>query len=119
MIKIDIIELKILAVACIPPVPIARACFWQKMIDEHYNKLTEHVRKDLFECITRQPNFDLNNEDCQLFYARYNPDNQYLVTTDYEGEKGQHKAFLMNDRYHLSKSSSIQEQFIFSVEKLN
>ena len=39
--NIDFFELCFLAEACIPPRPIARAMFWDTLINEHYYNLTE------------------------------------------------------------------------------
>jgi len=57
--------------------------FWQNVCDKYYYVLTQEERTKLFDWIQKNPCFDLNNEDCKLFYDRYNPDNQYSVTTEY------------------------------------
>ncbi len=111
---IDFFELAFLAESCIPPQPIARTTFWYDLIDKHYHSMLPSERKHLFEWITSVPSFSKENEDCQLFYARFNPDNQYLVYT--------HVAILdcfrFNDRYHTSRNSSIVESYIIKTEKI-
>jgi hypothetical protein len=125
---IDFFEFSFLVETCIPPVPIARAMFFQKVIDSYYNQLTPEQRINLFGWISRnyrmEKGLEENNEDCLLFNARYNPDNQYLVTTLYNGEEKTVEAFKNKDstgveRFYISKNTSLLEEYIIKVEKLN
>jgi hypothetical protein len=56
-------------------------------------------------------------EDTQVFHARFNPDNQYMVTTNYEGKVQEHRAFKRGDRYYIKRNTWITEESIVSVEK--
>jgi len=119
--NIDFFEFSFLVEACIPPRPIARAMFWDDVIDKHYNTLTDNERVRLFEWINRNPcmqdGIEEGNEDCLLFNARFNPDNQYKVHTNYNDKLEVYDAFKLNDRYYIKKNTSIEDRFITKVEK--
>ena len=111
--KIDFFELMFLAEACIPPRPIARSMFWRELIDRYYNQMTTDERAKAFEWLSKE--LDISNEDCRLFYDRYNPLNQYLVTTEYEGKVETIEAFLHKDRFHTNSTTSIVEDYIKDI----
>lgn len=115
--KIDFFELCFLSEVCIPPRPIARAMFWDKLINEYYDKLSKNQTETLFNWIIKNSSFDLENEGCKLFYDRFNPDNQYLVTTLYEGKEDVVKCFLHDSKYHISKTQSVYEKYIINIKK--
>ena len=119
--NIDFFEFSFLVEACIPPRPIARAMFWDDVIDKHYHKLTDNERVRLFEWINRNPcmqdGIEEGNEDCLLFNARFNPDNQYKVHTNYNDKLEVYDAFKLNDRYYIKKNTSIEDKYIVKVEK--
>ncbi len=117
--NIDFFEFSFLVEVCIPPVPIARSVFWEKVINDSFHVLTPDERKRLFTWITENSKFseELKNEnkDCKLFYDRYNPDNQYLIHTT-TNEK--YNCFLHNGRYHTNTTTSIYEESITKIEKI-
>jgi len=115
--NIDFFEFAFLTEACIPEVPIARSMFWDKVCDRYYQVLTPDERAKLFEWIQRNYSFKLEKEGCRLFYDRYNPENQYLVTTLYKGKEEVHECFRHKDRYHINKTTSIEPQYITSVSR--
>ena len=115
--EIDFFELCFLAESCIPPRPIARAMFWDDLINKHYFRLTSAESEKMFDWITRNSCFDILNEDCRLFHSRFDPSNQYQVTTLYEGNIEIKDCFMQEGRYYLSKTQSIYEKYITSVEK--
>jgi hypothetical protein len=59
--------------------------FWQRVIDKYYYVLTQTERDRLFEWINRHPSMESGleegEEDCLLFNARFDKDNQFLVST--------------------------------------
>ena len=120
--NIDFFEFSFLVTACIPPRPIARTMFWQKVVDKYYNVLTQTERDNLFEWVNREYSMEKGlengNEDCLLFNARYDKDNQYAVSTLYEGEKSVINCFLWQNKYHVATSQSIVEKYITKIEKL-
>jgi len=121
--NIDFFEFSFLVEACIPPTPIARAYFWQNVIDKYYYEMTWNERNRLFEWLNRnwvfQDNLKNGNEDCALFNARFNPENQFLVSYSFNGENSTKEAFLLDGEYHITKNGSILEKYITKVEKLD
>lgn len=120
--KIDFFELCFLAEACIPPKPIARTMFWQNLTNVYYDQMTGHERVKLFEFMNRNSWYEeslATQEDTQIFHARFDPDNQYIVTTNYNGEVGEWDAFKRNDKYYTSATKSIIEDYITKIEKNN
>ena len=119
--SIDFFEFSFLVEACIPPRPIARAMFWDDVINKHYNTLTDNERARLFEWINRnacmQDGIEQGNEDCLIFNARFDPDNQYKAYTNYNEKLEVYDAFKWNDRYYIRKDTSIEDKFIIKVEK--
>lgn len=81
MFQIDFFEFCFLVEACIPPRPIARAMFWNKVIDQYHAQLTADQRKQLFDWISKCESFQKGiwerNEQCLLFHARFDPNNQF------------------------------------------
>ena len=116
--NIDFFELSFLAEACIPPVPIARTCFWKNLTNTYYKNMSQTERNNLFEWIVRSPRFDVENSDCKLFYDRFNPDNQYLITTNVNSELSDIETFLYRNEYHVKENQYIQSEFIEKVEKI-
>ena len=117
---IDFFELAFLAEACIPPRPIARIMFWQSLTDKYWNQMTEGERAHLFEWLQKNSLYEESlktQEDTQVFHARFNPDNQYIVKTNYNNKEEEHRAFKMGERYYIKTNSWIAEDFIVSVEK--
>ena len=117
--NIDFFELSFLAEACIPPVPIARNCFWKNLTNKYYKEMSQSERNRLFEWIVRSPRFDIEQSECKLFYNRFNPDNQYLVTTNVNSELSDIETFLYRDEYHVKENQYIQNEFIVKIEKIN
>lgn len=117
--QIDFFEFCFLVEACIPPRPIARSMFWEKVIDKYFYEMTQEERERLYEWVcknyTYQEGIKNKNEDCLLFQARFSPDNQVNITTNYNGKEETHEAFVWGTRYYISSRKSIQEEYIVSV----
>ncbi len=122
--EIDFFEFSFLVEACIPPVPIARSMFWDKVCNDYYHQLSAGERDRLFEWITRHPGFqhsiENGNEQCRAFYYRYNKDNQYRVIAD---DRTVFECFKVGDEYYTTYTEdfkqSIIKEHIVSVEPLN
>ena len=110
--NIDFYELSFLAEACIPPRPIARTSFWYDLQDKYYIQMTENERSQLHEWLSRNGNYDLNNEEVREFDCRYNPKNQYEITTEFKGDIKTQRAYLMNGEYHTNRRNSINKNYI-------
>jgi len=113
---IDFFELAFLTEACLPKSTIARHTFFMDVIDKHYHKMSWEQRKHFFEWIGKKLNME--HEESQIFYARFNPDNQFNLTTYYEGVKTNVEAFLLHNTYYVSSNKSVNDNYIESVEKL-
>jgi hypothetical protein len=109
---IDFFEFAFLVEACIPPRPIARAMFWDKVIGKYHEELTISERNKLFEWIERNPCFNLKDKDCRIFHNRYNPHNQFLVTTEFNGKEEQVECFSHMGRYYTEKNRFIASEYI-------
>jgi hypothetical protein len=119
--KIDFWELCFLAEACIPPRPIARTMFWQNLTNLYYHNMTGHERVKLFEFMKRNSWYEESlekQEDTQIFHARFDPDNQYRVTTNFQDKEEVYEAFLRNDKYCTSSNFWISPDYIIKVEKI-
>jgi len=117
---IDFFELSFLAEACIPPRPIARMSFWQDLIRKYWEQMTEGERAHLFEWLNRNPWYPESlekEEETKIFHARFDPDNQYMVTVMYNGEQNTHRAFKLGDRYYKGYSTFISEEYITEIVK--
>jgi hypothetical protein len=119
----DFFEFSFLVEACIPPRPIARAIFWDDVINKHYHNLTKNERKKIFEWINRcygmEHGLEIRNEDCLLFNARFDKENQYNVKTFYEGEEKTTEVFKWQGKYHISKTQSVNEDYIVEITKVS
>ena len=117
MFEIDFFELCFLAETCIPPVPIARGMFFQHLTEKYHKQMSNEQRKHLFTWLQKSDRYDITNEDVNIFHCRFDPDNQYMVTTNYNNINNLVETFLMDGRYHVSSNSWVSEEFINSVEK--
>jgi hypothetical protein len=118
---IDFFELAFLAEACIPPNPIARTMFWQRLTNVYWEQMTEEEREHLFEWLNRNDNYKRsleNEEETQIFHARFDPDNQYIVYTTMDGKNDVNRTFKYNDLYYVQRNSWVTPEFITKVEKL-
>ncbi len=117
---IDFFELSFLAEACIPKRPIARTMFWQSLTDRYWVEMSEGQRISLFEWMQKSWVYEESlekEEDTQVFHARFNPDNQYMVKAIFLGKEEEHRAFKMGDRYYIKRNTWISEDYVISVEK--
>lgn len=117
---IDFFELAFLAEACIPPRPIARSMFWKDLTDKYWDQMSEDERIRLFDWL--QLNYGYKDslekqEDTQIFHARFDPKNQYIVKIRYNNKEEDKRTFKMGDRYYTNSSTSIIEEYIVSVER--
>jgi hypothetical protein len=113
--------LAFLAEACIPPNPIARTMFWQRLTGVYWEQMTEEERDRLFEWLNRNDNYKQsleNEEETQIFHARFDPDNQYLVYTTMNGKDDVNRAFKYKDLYYVKRNSWITPEFITKIEKI-
>jgi hypothetical protein len=118
---IDFFELAFLAEACIPPNPIARTMFWQRLTNVYWEQMSEEERDRLFEWLNRNDNYKRSlekEEETQIFHARFDPDSQYMVHTTMNGKDDVNRAFKYKDLYYVQRNSWITPEFITKVEKI-
>lgn len=119
---IDFFEFAFLVEATCGRQPIARSMFFQRVIDKYYYVLTQDERDRLFEWINRSYSFEsgleTKDESCLLFNARFDKNNQFLVSTFFGGKENKTESFLLDGKYHTSKNTTINEEYITKVEKL-
>jgi hypothetical protein len=125
--KIDFFELAFLVEACIPPVPIARGMFWDDVINDYYHQMTPDERVRLWEWLNKNHNYkhqlEKGNEEVVVFEARFNPDNQYYVFTEFKGREESFECFLVNNKYYTlyypgSRSKWISPDHIKLIKKI-
>jgi hypothetical protein len=120
--KIDFFEFSFLVEACIPPRPIARAMFWDKVINKYYHELTHDERAKLYEWVNRNPSMqhalEHDNEEAIEFNLRYDPNNQYEIRTEFEGKEEIVQAYKDGDRYYIEINKWVSPEFIKEVIKL-
>jgi hypothetical protein len=118
---IDFFELAFLAEACIPPNPIARTMFWQRLTNVYWEQMSDEERDRLFEWLNRNDNYKQSlekEEETQIFHARFDPDNQYIVYTTMNGKDDVNRVFKYKDLYYVRSNSWITPEFITKVEKI-
>lgn len=112
-------ELAFLAEACIPPRPIARMAFWDRLINDIYTELnSDELRERLFNYIIKNDCFNLENEDCQWFFARYNPKNQFIASCLVDGKVKEQQCFWKDGFYRVSKSKFINTKYVKCIDKV-
>ena len=118
---IDFFELAFLAEACIPPKPIARTMFWQHLTDVYWEQMSEDQREHLFEWLNKNDYYKQSlekEEETQIFHARFDPDNQYMIYTTMNGKDDVNRVFKYKDLYYVRSNSWITPEFITKVEKI-
>lgn len=121
--NIDFFEFSFLVEACIPPRPIARSLFWQDVINKYYNVLTQDERDRLYEWINRNPcmvsSLNQQNEDCLWFNARFDKENQYLITTNFNNKEEVIETFLFKGNYYTAINKYVSPEYIIKIEEKN
>lgn len=93
---------------------------WIKLVDKYCYAMSEETRKETFEDWVSTPDFRdmLDNEEVKLFFARFHPDNQFTVTTNFNGTVNKMQAFKWKDGYYVGSMSKINNDYITDVEKI-
>jgi hypothetical protein len=94
---------------------------WIKLVDKYWHAMSEETRKETFNHWVSTPDFDdmrEKDEKVRLFYARFHPDNQFTVNTNYKGNVNKMRAFKWGNRYYVGSRTSINDEYITSVKKI-
>lgn len=140
-IQIDFFELQILVERCFNSSTILSMSVLEKAIDTWFFCLEKDEIKRIFETIAKffkvvkvttaeglvyyaklspgkEKIEDFDNDFQKKFIARFNPDNQYMVTAS-DGKKTETvQCFMFDNQYHVSTNTTFQEKFITKIEKL-
>ena len=117
--EIDFFELQFLAEACIPPAPIARSMFFDRLIDEIYFDLSDNQRERMLESVSRDRTFQKGSEQCRIFSARYDRNNQYRVWTRHNGKVEEHITFFYENEFRLKSNKMLNKESIYRIEQIH
>lgn len=123
MIQIDYHELSILIEACWSGGTILRASVMQKAVDNWYNLLTPTERNGLYSYANRVLKdrgaiMEMDKEIQEIFFARYNPSNQYNVHVRSGAGDEILQAFKWKDRFYVKKNTHIIPQNIMDYSQI-
>lgn len=117
--NIDFFELMFLAESVIPDGPIARSVCFDSFSEIHYHKMNDNQRFQFFEHVQNCHGFTLENEQCRHFFARFNPENQYLVFCFHEGKEETVQCYMFDEEYRTSRHRYVIRDYIKSVVGLH
>jgi len=115
---IDFFELLFLAESVIPQQPIARSMCFVDFSEVHYHNMSTDQRIQFFNHVTKNPRFDIKNELCRHFYARFNPENQYEVKVDYNNNLQLIHTYLFDGKCHIKFNQFIAPEYIKEIKPL-
>lgn len=95
---------------------------WIKLVDKYWHGMSEETRRETFDHWVSTPDFrDMleQDENVKIFFARFNPDNQFTVNTELYSTVNKHRAFKWKDRYHVGSLGKLNQDYITDVEKIN
>jgi hypothetical protein len=116
---IDFFELMFLAESVIPKKPIARSICFDDFSERHYHRMNDNQRKQFFEHVQKCNGFTLKNEQCRHFFARFNPENQYLVHFLYNGKSDDIVCYMFEREYRTKKNRFVNRDYIKSVVRMH
>jgi hypothetical protein len=56
-------------------------------------------------------------EDCRIFFARFNPNNQWMVKCFHNGIASEIRCFMMNDKFYTNSNTYVDPQYVKSFSK--
>ncbi len=113
---LDLFETEVLIEASWHSGTILRHSIMQRAINEWYHLLSTHERACIYEFFARTHSAE--DEIQNIFMARYNPANQYMVHVEFEGQKETRHCFLFNGQYRISDTGRADERYITSALKI-
>jgi hypothetical protein len=116
---IDFFDLMFLAESVIPPNTISRSICFDDFSERHYHKMNDNQRKRFFEHVQKCNGFTLEKEQCRNFFARFNPENQYLVSTLYNGKADDIICYIFKEEYRTKKNRFVNRNYIKKVIRLH
>lgn len=117
--SIDFFELMFLSESVIPKKPIARSLCFDSFSERHYHNMSEDERLQFFNHVQGCHGFTLENEQCRHFYARFNPENKYLVSCFHNGKADTIQCYMFNDEYRTSMNRFVNRQYIKKIVRVH
>lgn len=90
----------------------------QKAIGEWYKALSDNQRKSMYDFFLRTKGEDIEEDIQKIFMARYNPETQYIIKTNFIVEE-EYEAYLYNGKYYINESTNLVEEFIVEIKQKN
>lgn len=115
---VDFFELMFLAESIIPPRPIARSLAFDDLSEKHYHKMSDNQKVQFFHHVQKCDGFTLENNQCRHFFARFNPENQYLVSCFHNGKAEVIQCYMFEEEYRTSKNRFVNRDYIKSVVRI-
>jgi hypothetical protein len=115
---IDFFELMFLAESVIPQRPIARSMCFDRFSDTHYHSMTIDQRKQFFEHVQKCHGFTLENEQCRHFFARFNPENQYMVQCFHNAKAENIQCYMFDGEYRTSMTTIVNRDYIKKIVRI-
>ena len=84
--------------------------------------MSENERARIFEWLQKNPYYAESlekEEDTKIFHARFDPDNQYEIVTEFEGKIETNRAFKMGEYFYLTTRTLINYEYIKEIKKLD
>lgn len=116
---IDFFDLMFLAESVIPEGPIARSVCFDSFSEKHYHNMSNGQRLQFFNYVQKQHGFSLEKEQCRNFFARFNPENQFLVHCFYQGKAQVVECYLFDGEYRTSINVYINPDYIKKVIRVH
>jgi hypothetical protein len=116
--SIDFFELMFLAESVIPPTPIARSMCFDDFSERHYHKMNADQRKQFLNHVKKCVGFSLDKDKCLHFYNRFNPENQFEVTAEFNGETSLTICYEHNNNYHVSLNRFVDKKYIKKIVRI-
>jgi hypothetical protein len=115
---IDFFELMFLAESVIPQRPIARSMCFDRFSDTHYHSMTIDQRKQFLEHVQKCHGFTLENEQCRHFFARFNPENQYMVQCFHNAKAENIQCYMFDSEYRTSMTTIVNRDYIKKIVRI-
>lgn len=112
---IDFFELMFLAESVIPPRPIARSMCFEDFSEKHYHKMSGPQRIQFFNHVRNCYGFNISNEECAHFYARFDPENQYIASYTFNEKSDTVECYFFDGQYRISKNKFIDSAYITKI----
>jgi hypothetical protein len=118
--KISLHQLFLLSESCIPPAGEYKMAFWRSLVDSYWFEMSESQRAIFFNLMRDSEKYQdsLTHEETQIFDARFDPENQYLVYSKLAGNIKTNVVFKRNGHFYANRETILFDEHIVSVMKL-